>query len=119
MKNRVKELRKERNLKQTELASKVNTSQQNISRIENGDNTLPADTLIALAKFFNVSIDYLLCLTDSRRTTETQITFNATIERNYALCRIFERLSAKNQSLLFELAEQLDSSENIKDSIKK
>ncbi|MEE1087225.1 MAG: helix-turn-helix transcriptional regulator [Schaedlerella sp.] len=107
MKNRVKELRKERNLKQTELAEKVNTTQQTISRIENGENTLPADTLIALAKFFGVSIDYILCLTDSRRTNEAQIAYNNLLEKNYRLCAIFEKLSVQNQELIYKLVEQL------------
>lgn len=112
LKNRVKELRKERNLKQDELANKINVSQQTISRIENGDNSLPADTLIDLAEFFDVSIDYILYLTDSRRTVESQIEFHKIMERNYNLCRIFEHLDPQNQDLLFKLAEQLEKTGN-------
>lgn len=108
MKNRVKELRTERNLRQIELAEKVNTTQQTISRIENGENTLPADTLIALANFFGVSIDYILCLTDSRRTTEAQIDYNKTLEKNYRLCKSYEQLSFHNQNLIYNLIEQLN-----------
>ncbi|MCB6309128.1 helix-turn-helix domain-containing protein [Mediterraneibacter glycyrrhizinilyticus] len=73
MQTRIKELRKERKLHQSELAAKINVSQQTVSRIENGDTTLPADILIDLARFFNVSIDYLLYQTDSRRTPDFQI----------------------------------------------
>lgn len=109
MKNRVKELRLERNLRQTELAEKENTTQQTISRIENEDNTLPADTLIALAKFFGVSIDYILCLTNSRRTYEAQIEFNNLLEKNYRLCKIYETLTPPNQELIFKLIEQLNN----------
>ena len=109
MKNRVKELRTEINLRQIELAEKVNTTQQTISRIENGENTLPADTLIALAKFFGVSIDYILCLTDSRRTYETQIEYNDILEKNYRLCRGYEQLSTQNQDLIYKLIEQLNN----------
>lgn len=109
LKNRVKELRTERNLRQTELAEKVNTTQQTISRIENGENTLPADTLIALANFFGVSIDYILCLTDSRRTSEAQIDYNNTLEKNYRLCKVYEQLSVLNQDLIYTLIEQLNN----------
>ncbi|MBO5460230.1 MAG: helix-turn-helix transcriptional regulator [Ruminococcus sp.] len=112
LKNRIKELRKERNLRQDELANRINVSQQTISRIENGDNTLPADTLIDLAAFFGVSIDYILYLTDSRRTVESQIEFNEIIERNYIFCRIYEQLSQQNQDLLLRLAEQLEKTDN-------
>lgn len=46
MDNRVKELRNEKGLRQEDLAGKINVSQQTVSRIENGENSLPADLLI-------------------------------------------------------------------------
>lgn len=107
MQTRIKELRKERKLHQSELAAKINVSQQTVSRIENGDTTLPADILIDLARFFNVSIDYLLYQTDSRRTPDFQVEFNAVLEKNYRLCKLYENLNSKNQDLLLSLAEQL------------
>lgn len=101
-------------MRQTELASKVNVSQQTISRIEKGDN-LPADILINLAKYFGVSTDYILCVSDTRRTTEYQIEFNQASERNYALCRVYERLNPANQDLIYKLVEQLDITQHPKD----
>ena len=111
MQTRIKELRKERKLHQSELAAKINVSQQTVSRIENGDTTLPADILIDLARFFNVSIDYLLYQTDSRRTPDFQVEFNAVLEKNYRLCKLHENLNSKNQDLLLSLAEQLKEKE--------
>ena len=109
MQTRIKELRKERKLHQSELAAKINVSQQTVSRIENGDTTLPADILIDLARFFNVSID--LYQTDSRRTPDFQVEFNAVLEKNYRLCKLYENLNSKNQDLLLSLAEQLKEKE--------
>lgn len=114
MHNRVRELRKERKMLQGELAGKLNVSQQTISRIENGDNSLPADILIDLAKFFGVSVDYILYLSDSRRTLEYQMEFNMLTEKNYNFCRLYDRLTKVNQELLYRLAEQLDASQNSK-----
>lgn len=111
--NRVKELRKERKLRQEELALKISVSQQTVSRIENGDNALPADILVSLSKYFGVSADYILCLSDNRRTMESQIEFNEIQEKNYRLCRMYEKLNVKNQDLIFSLTEELGSSQNM------
>ena len=61
---RIKELRLERNLTQSEVAKAIGTSQRNIGRWENGENTPAAIYVKALAEFFCVSADYLLGLED-------------------------------------------------------
>lgn len=61
---RIKELRVERNLTQSEVAKAIGTSQRNIGRWENGENTPAAIYVKALAEFFCVSTDYLLGLED-------------------------------------------------------
>ena len=105
VRNRVKELRKERSLRQEELAGRINISQQTVSRIENGDNALAADILMSLANYFGVSIDYILYRSDSRREVENQAEFDEILERNYILCRKYEKLNRKNQELIFHLTE--------------
>lgn len=61
---RVKKLRKERKLSQQELATALGLTQTTISGIESGLRTTTIEKLILLAKFFNVSTDYLLGLKD-------------------------------------------------------
>lgn len=107
MRNRIRELRKEYGLKQEELAAKINVSQQTISRIENEENSLPADTLADLAKYFKVSIDYILCLSEYRKTPEYMIEFNYTMEQNFHLCELYDRLDHTKRELLMRLAEEL------------
>lgn len=114
LENRVKELRKEKGLRQDELAGKINVSQQTISRIENGENSLPADLLIHLAKFFHVSVDYILKLSDVRYIPEYRIEIEKITERNMEVCRLYEKLGKKNQELVYRLMEQLNDSENNK-----
>ena len=63
-KERLKELRLERGLTQTELANKTKISQAGIAKWETGDRTPNLEYLIVLAKFFGVSADYLLGLED-------------------------------------------------------
>lgn len=117
VRNRVKELRKERRLRQEELAGRINISQQTVSRIENGDNALAADILMSLANYFDVSIDYILYRSDSRRGVESQIEFNEILERNYNLCRRYEHLNRKNQELIFHLTEELESGQQLREKL--
>ena len=62
---RLKELRKKKNLSQVRLAIDLNTSQNTISRYESGEREADYKTLIQIADYFNVSIDYLLERTDN------------------------------------------------------
>nr|WP_294491587.1 helix-turn-helix transcriptional regulator [uncultured Mediterraneibacter sp.] len=100
MDNRIKELRNEKGLRQEDLAGIINVSQQTISRIENGENSLPADILIALSKFFHVSADYILKLSDSRMTREYQIEAEKRLEKRIDFYRVYERLSRTNQEFI-------------------
>lgn len=61
---RLKELRKTRHLSQVRLAMDLNLSQNSISRYENGEREAGYETLIAIADYFQVSLDYLLGRTD-------------------------------------------------------
>ena len=66
MKFRLKELRKERNISQLKLALDLNMNQNTISRYENLEREADYKTLIKLADYFNVSLDYLLGRTETK-----------------------------------------------------
>jgi len=57
---RLKSLRKEKNMSQQKLAKQIGTNQQNIHRYEHGFYEPDITTLKLLANFFNTSIDYLV-----------------------------------------------------------
>ena len=61
---RLKELRKKRGLSQQRLAMELNVNQNTISRYETGEREADYKSLIMLADYFGVSIDYLLERTD-------------------------------------------------------
>lgn len=61
---RLKEIRKNRGITQLKLAMDLNISQNTISRYETGEREADYTTLIRLADYFNVSLDYLLERTD-------------------------------------------------------
>ncbi len=64
---RLKELREQRRLIQEGLALKLNVSQSTISAYEVGERVPDLETLIAIADFFNVSLDYLAGLSDLKQ----------------------------------------------------
>lgn len=67
---RIKELRLEKNLNQTEFAKILNIGNTTLSQYENGINTPNDDMKIKIADFFDVSVDYLLGRTDDRKSKE-------------------------------------------------
>lgn len=61
---RLRELREDRDLTQKEIAQLLHIRQNTYSQYENGLRQIPIDALVALARFYATSVDYLLGLTD-------------------------------------------------------
>lgn len=64
---RIRDLREDADLTQTQLSKKLNISQRAYSHYENGTRDIPVNILVALADFYHVSVDYLLERTDRKR----------------------------------------------------
>ena len=64
---RIKDLREDNNLTQKEIAEYLHVKQNTYSQYENGQRQIPIDMLIELARFYGVSTDYILELTDERK----------------------------------------------------
>lgn len=65
MKNNLKLLRKSRGYTQIAIQMKTGIEQALLSKYETGERVPPTETLIRLADFYKVSIDYILCRTDT------------------------------------------------------
>ena len=63
MYQRIRDLREDHDMKQVEVASYLNCSQQVYSNYELGQRDIPTDILIKLSKLYDVSTDYILGLT--------------------------------------------------------
>ena len=61
---RIRDLREDKNMNQTQMANYLGMSQTGYSKYETGENDIPTAILIKLARFYNTSIDYLLGETD-------------------------------------------------------
>ena len=63
---RIRDLREDTELSQTKFAKLLDMSQTGYSKYETGENDIPTAILIALARYHNTSVDYLLGLTRVR-----------------------------------------------------
>lgn len=64
VKNNLKQLRKEHGYTQIAVQMKTGIEQALLSIFENDERTPPTETLMNLADFYNVSMDYIMCRTD-------------------------------------------------------
>lgn len=64
MYQRIRDLREDRDLSQSQVAEILKVSQSTYSRYESGYLDVPSEILIDLSKFYNVSVDYILGLKD-------------------------------------------------------
>lgn len=60
---RIRDLREDHDLSQSEAAKIIGTTQQQYSKIETGRSDISAKKLILLAEYYDVSADYILGLT--------------------------------------------------------
>lgn len=64
---RIKDLREDKDKTQKEIAEYLGITQQQYSLYEKGNRTIPVDFLIMLSKYYKVSTDYILGLTDIKQ----------------------------------------------------
>lgn len=75
--NRLRQLRKEKGLKQQDIADILSVNESTYGRYENGKRQLHIEDLEKLCKFYNVSADYILGFTEKR-----EIKWNEQISKN-------------------------------------
>lgn len=64
---RLRDLREDHDLTQTELANYLHLRQSTYSQYENEQRQIPLETLIALARYYHTSVDYILELTEETK----------------------------------------------------
>jgi len=67
LKLRIFELREDSDIKQREVAEYLMCDQSLYSKYERGERVLPLEYAVKLAKFYNVSMDYLVGITDEKK----------------------------------------------------
>ena len=69
MKLRIRDLREDNDLTQAQIAKILGCTQQTYSRYESGEITIDIYNLIKLAGFYKTSVDYLVGLTDKKKSS--------------------------------------------------
>jgi len=105
---KIKQLRKEQNWSQDELAYKADIDGRQISRYEN-DKVVPSvEVVVKIATAFNVSIDFLLLETAERRALDTNMSRLA--ERTLAV----KHLSDEDEKSLLHLIDAIEAKNKLK-----
>lgn len=114
MKNRIRELRAEKNITQLRLSLELEVSQETVSAYENGKHLPSLKSLIKMADIFHVSTDYLIGRSDVRKPSATSPLPNEDI----ALLDCFHDLDTVDKARLVAYAQGL-SDKSLKDYGKK
>lgn len=65
--SRIRKLREDKDLTQEYMAQLLHVNQRTYARYETGEHAIPLEQLCRIADFHNVSVDYLLDRTDTRK----------------------------------------------------
>ena len=107
--NRIKELRKEKNLNQVGLGMKLNVSQKMISAYESGTHQPSIETLKKMAAIFDTSVDYIIENTDIKNPIDRFAKNNLSVEE-IQLLDIFKKLNKEQKQqaigIVFALGSQ-------------
>ena len=102
--NRIKELRTEKGILQTELAKHLKIGQATISNWETGRSEPDQDALKELSKFFGASIDYILGNTDTKKPLASEDMSGLT-DKQIKILQMMEKMTPEQQDEILRQAE--------------
>lgn len=105
MESRIKELRENRRLIQAILALELNITQQSLSKYERDITTIKIDILKKIAKYFNVTTDYLLGVSDVKRDLQGQMKMNKDMDEYYDLIEVYKGLDKYDKELVWSILQ--------------
>ena len=105
----VKELREQKNISQLTLATRIGCSQNTISKIEKGECEPRANVLVEMSKYFGVSVDYILGISDVKNYAESSKRYgkvqNIGTEYQEKINQLSDKSKKVAQSVVDRLAE--------------
>lgn len=95
--DRIKQLRKKENLNQVDFCNRINLGQSRLSEIESNKNKPSYDTLLAIKKEFNISIDWLMTGEEAIISDNVYISKQELSEMEDELLRVFKELDSRDK----------------------
>lgn len=111
---RMRNLREDSDLRQIDIAQMLNITQQQYQRYESGKTPVPVEIVSLLAKHYDVSVDYLLGLTDIKKSPTPSISAKTKKALTY-----FNRLNEENQDYILGEMVKLHREQNDQSTKKK
>ncbi len=109
---KLKDLREDRDMNRKEVAERIGIPSQNYSRYENGSREIPLSCIIALAKLYDVSADYLLGLSVNKREFSILTGAISDKEQSMEIEGKIASLRPENLALLLEYIDYLNYKQN-------
>lgn len=100
---RIRDLREDNDKKQSELAEYLGTTTQYYGLYEKGANEISFERAIMLAKYYNVSLDYIAGLTDKKKSLDSP----TVTKEQQTLIKMLDNLSPKARKKFSALLKQL------------
>ncbi len=107
MKTRLKELRMEKNLTQTQLSMYTHISQSSLCKMETESANVNGSQIVALSCYFGVSTDYFLCLTDERLPVNVKISIQKETCAFSKLFYYYSKLNHIDKEIVLDLVSKL------------
>ncbi len=102
MQTRIRELRQEKHMSQKYLAGRIGVSQTTLSKIEKGTTTPDALLLVSLSRFFQVSTDYILCLSDERISADELLLNNMHNFKQYKrIISMYQKMNSNQRDYFY------------------
>lgn len=98
-------------MSQEALGTIINTTQQAVSKMEKNTYAISADLLVSMARYFNVTTDYILGLSDIKRDLSGQIRMNQQMDRCYDIVLRYNNLTDTNKKTLQCLLKRLEQTQ--------
>lgn len=111
MYTRIKELREQKGISQLSLGTRVGCSQNTISKIEKGEIEPRADVLLEMAKYFGVSVDYLLGVSNVKSYVELNLGVGKQSSLSLVYREKFTNLSIESQKAVGQVIDRFEEME--------